>query len=56
MINNMKFSETYEATTPLYFPPFCPTKNCPYYQTHPDTIQKKTGNKSSIEDKIKELF
>ena len=54
MINNMKFSETYEATTPLYFPPFCPTKNCPYYQTHPDTIQKKTGNKSSIEDKIKE--
>jgi len=43
-INNIKYSENYEAPSTLYFPPFCPTKSCPYYQTHPATIQRKVEN------------
>ena len=43
IINNLTFSEGYQPSSKLYFPPFCPTKSCPYYKTHPYTIQKVTG-------------
>ena len=51
-INNLKFSDTYEANVPMYRPPFCPTETCPYYQTHPVTLQKKMGKKSELEEAI----
>lgn len=47
-INNIKFSEKYEAPSILYRPPFCPTESCPYYKTHPYTIQKNSGKKEEI--------
>lgn len=40
-INNIKFSDKYDTPAKLYFPPFCPTKECPYYKTHPSTIKKQ---------------
>jgi hypothetical protein len=52
MMNNIQFSEKYEATTNLYFPPFCPTKSCPYYVTHPDTIQSQLHGKDMINGEL----
>ena len=52
MINNLKFSEGYQPTSPLYFPPMCPTKTCPYYQTHPTHLQKQIGNKDETEAQL----
>lgn len=52
MINNLKFSETYEPSGKLYFPPFCPTKNCPYHTTHPVTIQNQFKGKDSVQEQI----
>lgn len=40
-ITNIKFGDTYTPNRPLYLPPLCPTKTCPYYDTHPITLQKK---------------
>lgn len=51
-INNLEFSKSYEPANTLYFPPLCPTKNCPYYKTHPYTIQKTTGSKNEFNDKL----
>lgn len=39
-INNIKFADKYEAPGIMYLPPFCPTKTCPYYHTHPYTLKK----------------
>lgn len=39
-INSIKFSDKYETTCTLYLPPLCPTKECPYYKSHPYNIQK----------------
>jgi DNA repair exonuclease SbcCD ATPase subunit len=52
LMNNLKFSETYQSPTPLYFPPLCPTENCPYYKTHPVTIRKKLKTKSDAEEQL----
>lgn len=52
MINNLKFSETYEPSSKLYFPPFCPTHNCPYHTTHPVTIQNQFKGKDSVQEQI----
>lgn len=46
-INNIRYSEKYETPSTLYFPPFCPTKSCPYYKTHPDTIKKQIESKEN---------
>lgn len=44
-LSNLKFANKYEPSETLFFPPFCPTKDCPYYQTHPVTLRDKTkGN------------
>lgn len=51
-INNLKFSEEFQPTTPLYLPPFCPTKSCPYYRTHPSTLKKQNKGKNEREEKI----
>lgn len=52
MMNNLRFSDNYEAPTNLFFPPFCPTKTCPYYVTHPDTIQSKTSGKDAVNEQL----
>lgn len=51
-MSNLKFSETYQATTPLYFPPFCPTSSCPYYKTHPETLKRTTKGKDAVQEQI----
>lgn len=39
-LGNLKFADNYEPSETLFFPPFCPTKDCPYYKTHPMTLKK----------------
>ena len=53
MINNLRFTETYESPNVLFFPPDCPTKTCPFYTSHPSVLLKKIGKKSSFEEEIK---
>lgn len=55
MINNLKFSETYSPPGKLYLPPFCPTKSCPYYKTHPVTIQKEYSKVDEMKEQILSL-
>jgi DNA repair exonuclease SbcCD ATPase subunit len=43
-MNNIRYSEKYEAPSTLYLPLNCPTKSCPYYKTHPFNIQKEYKN------------
>jgi len=43
-INSIKFSDKYETPYTLYLPPLCPTKDCPYYKSHPYNIQKGMKN------------
>lgn len=52
LINNLTFAEKYEPASKLYFPPFCPTHNCPYYKTHPYTIQKENNSVSEMKREI----
>lgn len=52
MIHNLKFAESYDPPGKLYFPPFCPTKSCPYYTTHPCTLQDKVGKEREMLDEI----
>lgn len=40
-MNTLQFSDKYDPPGILYLPPMCPTKDCPYYKTHPYNIQKK---------------
>ena len=40
-LSNMKFADKYEPSEVLYFPPLCPTKDCPYYQTHPVVLRER---------------
>lgn len=51
-MSNLKFSETYQATTPLYFPPFCPTSSCPYYKTHPETLKRSTHGRNVVQEQL----
>lgn len=39
-LNNIKFSEEYTPEMTMFLPPFCPTKTCPYYKTHPYNHKK----------------
>lgn len=52
LINNLRFSEKYESPSTLFFPPFCPTKSCPYYVTHPETLQKSLKGKDAFDDQL----
>lgn len=45
--SNIQFSAEYKSPIPMYVPPLCPTKDCPYRQTHPDTIKKLNPNVKS---------
>lgn len=52
LMNNLRFSDKYEAPSTLFFPPFCPTKSCPYYVTHPETLQKSIKGKDALDDQL----
>lgn len=52
LINNLSYSQSYEASQTLFFPPMCPTKSCPYYKTHPVTLQKKYGKKDAAKEQL----
>ena len=52
LINNLTFAEKYEPSSKLYFPPFCPTHNCPYYRTHPYTLQKQSSGIKEMRHEI----
>ena len=52
LINNLTFSQSYEASQTLFFPPMCPTKTCPYYKTHPVTLQRKYGKKDAAQEQL----
>lgn len=51
-MSNLKFSESYQVSTPLYFPPFCPTSSCPYYKTHPETLKRSTKGKDAVQEQL----
>ena len=42
-ISNLQFANQYIPDEVLYFPPMCPTHDCPWYKTHPDTLQRLSG-------------
>lgn len=44
-VNNIHHAAEYCPPFPLFRAPFCPTKDCPYYTTHPVTTQNDLGNK-----------
>ena len=48
-MNNIRFSAQYEPPSTMYLPPFCPTKECPYYKSHPFNIQKGNVKKEDSE-------
>lgn len=52
LMSNLQFSEEYRAQQLMFLPPFCPTKTCPYYATHPVTIRRKEGGKAHFEPKM----
>ena len=52
LMNNLRFSDKYEAPSTLFFPPLCPTKSCPYYVTHPETLQKSIKGKDALDDQL----
>ena len=52
LMNNLRFSDKYEAPNRLFFPPFCPTETCPYYVTHPETLRKSIKGKDALDDQL----
>lgn len=52
LMSNLQFSEEYEPTQVMFLPPFCPTKTCPYFVTHPVTIKKRDGGKTNFEPQL----
>ena len=56
-MSTLKYSEKYIAPQVLFQPPFCPCPkgNCPYVETHPATIQKKTKKKAVFDEQLMEL-
>ena len=42
LISNIKFSAEYQSPIPLFRPPLCPTKDCPFIQSHPQIIKEQS--------------
>ena len=51
-ISNIKFAATYVPPELLYRPPFCPTKKCPYFRTHPSTIQRSLPSQERLNAEV----
>lgn len=54
-INTIEYSKEYNSPIPLFRPPFCPTKQCPYYTTHPEVIRQGSSNDKEINAKLLRL-
>ena len=54
-MNTIEYSKEYSAPIPLFRAPFCPTKDCPYYRTHPEVIKERSGNKKDINAKLSRM-
>ena len=52
-LKNIEFSKDYEIPV-LFIPPLCPTRDCPYYKTHPANIKKNT--KKNINSKMNKIM
>ncbi len=52
---NIEYSKDYEMTIPLFLPPFCPTRSCPYYASHPHTIKNANKKKSDLNKRMQEF-
>lgn len=52
LLSNIQFSAEYQCPIPLYRPPMCPTKDCPFIQSHPQIIKEYSKDKrnSQIRD------
>lgn len=50
-VNNLKYAAEYSAISYLFRAPLCPSKDCPYYKTHPVTM-KADANQTSIQAEI----
>lgn len=53
LISNIKFSAEYQSPIPLFRPPMCPTKDCPFIQSHPQVI--KENSKDPRNDTVMKL-
>ena len=54
-MNTIEYSKEYSTPIPLFRAPFCPTKECPYYRTHPEVIKERSGNKKDINAKLSRM-
>lgn len=54
-MSNLQYSATYKVPPILFRGPMCPTTDCPYYQSHPATIQKKAKHDGGINTALAEL-
>ena len=54
-MNTIEYSKEYTAPIPLFRAPFCPTKDCPYYRSHPSVIKERSGNKKDINAKLSRM-
>lgn len=52
LMNNLQFSEDYQAQQLMFRPPFCPTDTCPYFTTHPVTIKRRDGGKANFDPQM----
>lgn len=49
LLSNLQFSAEYQCPIPLYRPPMCPTKDCPFIQTHPQIIKECSKDKRNFQ-------
>lgn len=54
-MNTIEYSKEYSSPIPLFRAPFCPTKDCPYYRSHPEVIKERSGNKKDINAKLSRM-
>ena len=54
-MNTIEYSKEYTTPIPLFRAPFCPTKDCPYYRSHPSIIKERSGNKKDINAKLSRM-
>ena len=49
-LNNVEYLKSYKPEDIVFFPPECPTHDCPYYKTHPITVSGEMKSKPMDEE------
>lgn len=49
-LNNVEYLKSYKPEDIVFFPPECPTHDCPYYKTHPITVSEEMKSKPMDEE------